>query len=458
MEAGLIVSASGIRGVAGDALNPQVAARYGAAYGTLLREKGGGGGRVLVARDSRTTGPALVDAVAAGLRGAGCRVGDAGLAPTPTALLAVQDDPGAVGGVIVTASHNPAEWNGLKLAGPEGEFVSPEEGREVQRIFESGPRWAGWDGFGAREPVPDVGDHHVERILSLPLVSGEDIAAAGFTVALDTVRGAAGPVLSSLLERLGCRVEGLDLEPDGRFPRDPEPRPENLAGLADRVRETGADLGMAADPDGDRLALVDGGGRPVGEDLTLALAVGYVLRHRPGPVVTNLSTSRVVADVAERAGQAVHLAPVGEANVARRMREVEAVVGGEGNGGVMLPALHLTRDAPLAATLVLALLAGEGASLEEMVAEFPRYHIVKGKFPRDGDGMETAYSALEEQLSAPSVDRQDGLRLDWPEERRWVHVRPSGTEPVVRILAEAPREEEARDLAERAREVLAARG
>lgn len=444
----LIVSSSGIRGVVGAALDPAVAARYGGAYAMRLRHREGEGPRVVVARDSRVSGPLLVDAVAAGLRAGGCSVRDLGVAATPTALLAVQDDPEARGGVIVTASHNPAEWNGLKLADAGGEFVRPEEGRAVQEAYEGEVEWAPWDALGRRERVSGAVDHHVERILGLDVVDRDAVAAGDYRVVLDAVRGAGGPVMSKLLRRLGCEVVGLDLEPDGAFPRDPEPRSENLGELGDRVRESGADLGMAVDPDGDRLALVDGDGSPLGEDLTLALAAAHVLALDPGPVVTNLSSSRAIADVARAAGREVHLAPVGEANVASRMREVDASVGGEGNGGVILPALHLTRDAPVAAALVMGSLARRGASLRELAGEVPRYHISKQKTARPPGDLEGVYRALSSAADGdPRGDRQDGLRLDWPEERAWVHVRPSGTEPVLRVIAEAPEAEEAERLA-----------
>lgn len=447
MDSKRIVSASGIRGVVGPALNAEIGARYGAAFAAVLRGEGGEG-RVLVGRDSRTSGPVLQAAVEAGLRGGGRDVVGLGVVATPTGLLAVQDDPEAVAGVLVTASHNPAEWNGLKLAAGDGTFVAPETGREVQRVFEEGPEWCGAAGQGEFREREGAVEHHVDRILGLSLLDVEGIRRRGFHVALDTVRGAGGPVMSLLLERLRCRVEGLDLVPDGRFPRDPEPRPENLSRLGDRVRESGAELGIAVDPDGDRMALVDGEGRPIGEDLTLALAARYVLGRRPGTVVANLSTSRVVADVVREAGGDFELAPVGEAHVARRMREVGAVVGGEGNGGVMLADLHLTRDAPAAACLALGALAEAEAGLTELVEGLPEYHIVKRKTSRPSGDLTALYDALAEAAGAGArEDRQDGLRLDWEEGRRWVHVRPSGTEPVVRIIAEAPDRERAEETA-----------
>jgi len=452
MHEPLIVSASGIRGVVGAGLTPDVAARFGAAYGTFLSERPSASGtRVLVARDSRTSGDLLLDAVAAGLRSSGWPVVDLGLAPTPTSLLAVQDDREAAGGVIITASHNPVPWNGLKLASEAGEFLSVEDGRRVAELYREGARYAGWDGLGSRGARSGAVEHHVERILDLALVDVEAIRAAGMVVALDTVRGAGGPIMSLLLEELGCRVEGRDLEPDGRFPRPPEPLPENLEGLGRLVRETRADIGLAVDPDVDRLALVAEDGRPVGEDWTLAMAVEYVLARTPGPVVTNLSSSRVIADAAARFGQPIVLAPVGEANVARRMRESRAVVGGEGNGGVMLPSLHLTRDAPLAATLVLGLLASELTTLGARLEERPSYAIAKRKVPRPEGDLEELYGALRSE-AGPDVteDRQDGLRLDWPELGRWVHIRPSGTEPILRVIAEARTPDEADALTTRA--------
>ncbi len=455
-----IVSASGIRGVVGAGIDPPYAARYAAAFGAVLRGEGppGSGERVLVGRDSRTSGPMLADAVAAGLRGAGWDVADLGVVTTPTGLLAVQDDEAARGGVLVTASHNPAPWNGLKLAGADGTFVSPARGRRVQEVFEEGPAWSDWEGLGERSEAPGAVEHHVARILDLELAPRDAIAAAGFTVAVDTVRGAGGPIMRRLMDELGCRLVGVDLEPDGRFPREPEPRPENLGRLGEAVRSSGADLGLALDPDGDRLALTDASGEPVGEDLTLALAARYVLARRPGPVVTNLSTSRVVADVAEAAGAEVHLSPVGEANVAARMREVGATIGGEGNGGVMVPDLHLTRDAPLASVLVLGALAGEDATLAEVAGDLPTYRIAKRRAPRPDGSLEPVYRALVDGApGTPEQDRQDGLRLDWPDERSWVHVRPSGTEPIVRVIAEAPDEEEAGRLAGWAMDVLRTR-
>jgi phosphomannomutase len=275
----------------------------------------------------------------------------------------------------------------------------------------------------------------------------------GYTVTF--FHGAGGPVIAELLDRLGCEVVGIGMEPDGRFPRDPEPTAANLADLGSLVVESGADVGLAIDPDADRLSLVDETGRPMGEDLTLALAAATVLRRTPGPVVTNLSTSQVVEDVAAAFGAPLHRAPVGEVNVARRMQAVGAVVGGEGNGGVILPALNHTRDAPLAVALILQHLADEGLTPSEAAARWPSYEIVKEKvsFPREALG--AGYRALESDLGAEAKDESDGLRLAWPRRKAWLHVRPSGTEPVVRLIAEASDGAGAKELVSRAAAVLA---
>ncbi len=449
----LIISASGIRGIVGSTMTPELAARYGAAFGEYVRESARGdasGGRyVLLGRDSRTSGELLADAAASGLCAAGVDVRDTGIAPTPTHLLAVRDDPAALGGLIVTASHNPVEWNGLKLAGADGRFVSPADGLRIQARFEAGADLADWSDVGSRRPYDDVVLHHLERILGLDLVAVDAVHAWGPTVALDCVHGAGGRIVPELLARLGCRVEGIGLLPDGRFPRNPEPTPENLADLGRLVRETGADLGIAVDPDSDRLSIVDETGSPIGEDWTLAFAVEYVLSRRKGPVVTNLSSSQSIEDAARAAGVPFHRSPVGEARVAARMAEVDAVIGGEGNGGVMLPDLNLTRDAPLAAALVLSLCATRRARPGALLSGRARYHMVKRKAERPERGAEPALPALEAEAGdGARADRSDGLRLSWPEAREWVHVRASGTEPILRIIAEAPEAGRARELAD----------
>jgi phosphomannomutase len=440
----LIISSSGIRGVVGAGLTPEVVARYGAAFGTYLKTHGPEDrGYVIVGRDSRTSGEMLADAVMAGLRAVGWDARDLGIVPTPTALLATGDDANAVGALLITASHNPVEWNGLKLGSPDGRFVSPAAGLEVQRAFERGPVYGDWSRLGARQAASGAIERHIDRILSLGALEPERIARRRLRVAIDCVHGAGGLIIPPLLERLGCEIIGLGLNADGRFPRNPEPTADNLGELGRVVRESGAHLGMAVDPDVDRLSLVDGSGRPIGEDWTLALATELVAHRTPGPVVTNLSSSQCIRDAAQRAGVPFSQAPVGEANVVAAMLEAGAVIGGEGNGGVILPELHLTRDAPLAVALVLQLLTDRETDLQTLIESWPGYHIAKRKAARPAGSLEGILDAV--SLSAPAgatEDRTDGLRLEWAD-HRWLHIRPSGTEPILRVISEAESEAEA---------------
>jgi len=448
----LIVSVSGVRGIVGHDLTPEMVAKYAAAFGTLVRRADGD--RVVLGRDARTSGPMYVAAAAAGLQSVGVSVIECGLVPTPTAQLAVEYH-GAAGGIIITASHNPVEWNALKFVGSDGMFLDKSAaGRLFDLAAEGGFTRVGWEAVGGHVRDEDAVERHTRSVLELDMVALKSIRDRHFTVALDCVRGAGGTIMPSLLERLGCEVVGLDLETDGRFPRAPEPVPANLHSLCELVRSAGADVGIAVDPDVDRLALVDEKGVAIGEDYTLAFAVRSVLGRRLGPVVTNLSTSLVVDDAAREYGVEVERAPVGEANVASVMKQRGAVIGGEGNGGVMYPDLHIGRDAPVAAALTLDLLARVGKPVSELVADQPRYVIIKSKVPRGGD-VQATYADLERLMSGSSVDRQDGLRLAWTD--RWLHVRPSGTEPIIRLIAEAPSDTEAMDLIEQARAVLDAR-
>jgi phosphomannomutase len=393
-------------------------------------------------------------AVVAGLQSVGCDVIELGIVPTPTLLLAVEHH-GAAAGIGVTASHNPAEWNALKLASHEGMFVDAERsaGFRAYLASEDPPR-VSWDGIGRVTEDPAAWARHLERIVAVPHLDVPALRKRAFKVALDCVHGVGGPVMRDLLGALGCEIVGIGMEPDGLFPRDPEPTAANLSDLAALVRESGADIGLAVDPDGDRLSLVDETGQPMGEDLTLALAAAAVLRRTPGPVVTNLSTSQVVGDVAKAFGVELHRSPVGEVNVARGMQAVGAVVGGEGNGGVILAALHHTRDAPLAAALILQHLADEGVTASGAAAAWPSYEIVKEKVSFPLEALAAGYQELESDLGAGEKDESDGLRLAWPDRGAWLHVRPSGTEPVVRLIAEAGDSASARTLVERAAKVL----
>src|SRR6058998_3346690 len=457
----LMVGVSGIRGIVGKDLTDEVVGRYARAFGRWAKARKP---VVVVGRDARESGPAFERAVVDGLGSVGCAVVKVGMAPTPTIQLAVEHHR-AGGGIAITASHNPIEWNALKFIGPDGVFLDGADGARVLEL-------AGEDGGGGGRTgkvTTDEGavERHLEAVLKLPAVDVERIRKRKFTVALDAVRGAGGPVMRALLERLGCEVAGINLETDGRFPRSPEPVPENLGGLSTLVTRAGAALGIAVDPDVDRLAIVDENGTPIGEDYTLAFAVRAVLggpadggtggRKRQSPsarpavrpsVVCNLSTSLVVDDAARECGADLVRTPVGEVHVARKIVELDAPIGGEGNGGVMYPALHCGRDAPVAAALVLELLAGTGKRVSEVVAGAPRYAIVKAKLERGTRnaerGLDDVYAALRSRFPEASADTQDGLRLAWRD--RWLHVRPSNTEPIIRLIAEAPSGAEAEQL------------
>src|SRR5881394_4351837 len=371
----LMVSVSGVRGLVGTDLTPEIVARWAAAFGTWA--KTGKRKPVVIGRDARTSGPMFAQAATAGLNSVGCDVIDVGLVATPTVQLAVEHHR-AAGGIILTASHNPIEWNALKFVGPDGIFLDTAAGTRVRDLAagESLSR-ASYSAIGSVTADPNAISRHLAAVLALRGVDVRAIRRRRFRVALDTVRGAGGAVMPALLERLGCRVTAINLETDGLFPRPPEPVPENLQALGALVRRKKADVGIAVDPDVDRLAIVDEKGRPIGEDYTLAFAIRAVRPSGRQTVVCNLSTSLVVEDAAKDFGATVVRAPVGEANVARKIIELKSLIGGEGNGGVMYPALHVGRDAPVAGALVLSLLARERVSVSELVARAPQYTIVK---------------------------------------------------------------------------------
>jgi len=410
-----MVSVSGVRGRVGHGLTPEIVAKFAAGFGAWARAKGDTK-KIVVGRDSRVSGPMFHRAVIGALQSVGCDVIDVGMAPTPTIQLAVEHHH-AAGGLAITASHNPIEWNALKFISPTGLFLDGAEGAAMRAVVEGDIPRVTWDELGEVESDSGAIARHQDMIMALPFIDVDGIRRRQFHVALDCVRGAGGAFMPRLLERLGCRVSSINLETDGRFPRAPEPVAENLGELEALVKSSGAQIGFAVDPDVDRLALVSDEGRAIGEDYTLALAAKVVLRFR---------------------------APVGEVNVSTRMRSEKAPVGGEGNGGVILSELHLGRDAPVGAALILQLLLEESASISEIVARYPRYSIVKDKLDRPSGSLDGVYAALKKAFPDATPDTQDGLRLTWAD--RWVHIRPSGTEPIVRVIAEAPSRDQAESL------------
>lgn len=442
----LMMGVSGVRGVVGSGLTPDRVVRLAASFGTLV-----GGGKVVVGRDSRLSGDMLYAATLSGLLASGCDVVNLGVVPTPTVQLMVEEL-GAQGGIAVTASHNPPPWNALKFISHRGTFLQKAEAEELFAIErEQRMKWSAYDALGSESEFLGAIDAHVERVKAIPILDTERIKKAGLRVVVDALHGAAGSITRRLHQTLGVDVTILYEEPTGLFPREAEPLPQHITELAAKVREVGADVGFALDPDGDRLALVDERGEPVGEDATLPLCMHYVLRYRKGPVVANYSTSLLLDAVAKRHGCPVHRAPVGEANVVAKMKAVDAVIGGEGNGGVIFPEVHLGRDAPVGMALVLALLAEEGRSISAILSDFPRYVMRKEKFEID-PRVDLDLDALAGAFEGAGVDRTDGVYLRWSD--GFLHVRKSGTEPIVRIIAEAVSADTLEERVEKARSIV----
>lgn len=439
----LRVSVSGIRGIVGDGLDAVVVSRWASAFGAWLDP-----GPVVVGRDPRPSGPMVFQAVAAALASTGHEVRDIGLATTPTVEMVVQESD-AVGGVIITASHNPQQWNALKFLQRDGLFLTAAENADLRKRYESGTGHVGWDELGAVVAAPGADDLHLDAIGELPWLDVGRIGELKLHAVLDAVEGAGGEIVPRLLEKLGVRCTRLHCGMSGNFPHDPEPTPAHLQELVAAVVEQGADLGFAVDPDVDRLALVDGSGRALSEEMTLVLAMDFLLGKTPGPVAVNLSTTGLIEEVADRHGVPAFRTPVGEANVVETMLEKGCILGGEGNGGVIYPTLHAGRDALVGIAMICQALAESGRSLAEAADEFPPVVMVKTKFGADelpaGDDLAAALTAL----GPGELDRRDGIK--WTGESAWVHVRGSNTEPVVRIIAEAQTEQAARDLIERVR-------
>jgi phosphomannomutase len=443
----LMVSVSGVRGVVGATFTPDVVRRYVDGLASALAPHS----HVLLGRDSRTTGPWILDLAASVLRAGGHRVTVLGLCATPTLGYAVRAQ-AAQAGVMITASHNPVAWNALKFLGPDGGFISPGLARRIFRHVDRGiVRWVDYRAPGSRDERPGWRAEHLRQVLKLVPPARR---APRLSVVLDTVNGAGCVLTPDLLGSYGCRVHSINESPTGLFAHGPEPVPAHLAALGKEVKRRRAHLGIAVDPDADRVAFVDERGRALGEEWSVGLAVAYVLGWRPGPVVVNLSTSRISEDLAHAFGQPFYRTPVGEAHVAARMRTVHAAVGGEGNGGVIYPALHPGRDALVGIAFVLALLRKRGALLSTLVSEMPSWHLAKLALPRPAD-YEHRLKRFLSALPAGRVDRRDGVRVDWPD--GWVQMRKSNTEPIVRILAEARTARAAHELLAAARRGLSAR-
>lgn len=440
-----ILSISGLRGIIGDGLDPLYAAEFAAALGTMYS-----GGKVVVSRDGRSTGSIMYHAVVSGLLATGCNVLDAGIATTPTCGVLVRHH-NAAGGVQITASHNPIEWNGLKPFAPDGSVFNRELGQQLLQILdEKEIVWKGWSETGSVIAVEDPAGPHIEKVLAL--VDTEAIRKRKFKIVLDCNHGSGATCGPRLLRDLGCDVTVLGGTPDGRFEHIPEPVAKNLGDLCAAVVREKADVGFAQDPDADRLAIVDNTGHYIGEELTLALAVDHVLETRKGPVVVNGSTSRVTADIAEKHGCTFHRSFVGEAHVCAKMRAVHAELGGEGNGGVIEPRVGYVRDSLVSMAYVLDGLTRRECSLDQWTDDLPYYTIVKDKLECPRESVSRACEALRTEYGDAKAAEGDGMRLDWPD--RWVQVRASNTEPILRVIAEAPETDDAVALCTRAMEVV----
>lgn len=430
-----MISVSGIRGIVGDGLTPELIVNYAAAVGTFY-----GRGRVMVGRDSRITGEMVKSAVFSGLMSVGCDPVDLGVCPTPTVQIAVQDSD-SVGGIVITASHNPVEWNALKLLGARGLFLDEEEGIRVNRIIDEETfQYSTWRDIGAIGAHDSAIEDHIECVLGIPYLDLTGIRRRKFKVAYDCVNGAGGTILPQLFDRLGCIPYALNIEPHGRFAHAPEPVPKNIGDLCEAVLSHGADIGFAVDPDVDRCAIVSEEGQPLGEEYTVTLATQFILTRKKGDVVVNVSTTRAVEDVAREAGVRLLRTRVGEIHVAKKMAEIGAVIGGEGNGGVLLPDVHLGRDAPVAIVLVLQHLLDSDKPVSRVWRSLPRYAITKKKIDIGGTDPDRILESFRKAHEKDKINLIDGVKVDMTD--AWVHIRKSNTEPIIRVMAEARTEEE----------------
>jgi len=436
-----MVSVSGIRGIFGKDLNPENLSRYGAAFGQWA-----GKGTVVVGRDSRVTGKLCEKVIVAALQSVGCDVVMLGISPTPTIAMAVLKHK-ARGGIIISASHNPAEWNALKMINSKSEFLDADEGAAVIKIAETGISYVGYDEIGQVTKDEDALDYHVDGILALSCIDAEKIRKANFTVAVDAVNGAGSDSLPYLLERLGVKtVHKLHCTPNGLFPHNPEPLPEHLGEICALIKQKGADLGVVTDPDADRLAFVDNNGRLFGEEYTQAAAFDFYLNHNKGDVCTNLSSSMICDYVADKYGVKCHRSAVGEINVVKKMRSEGAVISGEGNGGVILPELHAGRDALLGTAMMLQHLADTSMSSAGYRDSLPNYYISKNKIQlQDIDGDE-ALAMVKQQYADRNPDLTDGVKILF--DQGWAHLRKSNTEPIIRIYTESDSMEKAQAIAD----------
>ncbi|MFV0420370.1 MAG: phosphoglucosamine mutase [Dysgonomonas sp.] len=446
----LIKSISGIRGTiggkVGEGLNPLDTVKFVSAYATFIRETvKNGSNTIVVGRDARISGKMMEQVVIGTLMGMGFDVVNIGLATTPTTELAVTMEQ-ACGGIILTASHNPKQWNALKLLNENGEFLNAKEGEIVLQIAESEKfSFAHVDHIG-KVSEKDYTDAHIQAVLNLSLVDIEAIKAANFEVSIDCVNSVGGIVLPKLLRALGVnKINELYCTPNGEFPHNPEPLPEHLVDISTMMKTTTADVGFVVDPDVDRLAIICENGEMFGEEYTLVAVADYILKHTPGNTVSNLSSSRALRDVTRKYGCEYYASAVGEVNVTTKMKAVDAVIGGEGNGGIIYPASHYGRDALVGIALFLSHLAFERKKVSEIRASYPQYFIAKQKVELTPSiNVDAILNAVKDKYNQYDVTDIDGVKIDFPD--KWVHLRKSNTEPIIRVYSEAHTMKEAEDI------------
>jgi phosphomannomutase len=435
----LIKSISGIRGtlggVSGENLTPIDVVKYTSAYGSMLLQRKKGN-KVVVGRDARISGPMVHELVVNTLMALGLDVLDAGLCTTPTVEMAVMEEK-AAGGIILTASHNPKQWNALKLLNHKGEFISAQDGEMVLQLAESADiSFATVDHLGTRT-LKDYLPMHIEKILALELVKPELIAAQKYRIAIDAVNSVGGIAVPALLKALGVEeIFEINCEPTGHFAHNPEPLPEHLGQIASEVKSSKCDLGIVVDPDVDRLALICDDAEMFGEEYTLVAVADYYMRHTPGPTVSNLSSTRALRDITEKAGQRYEASAVGEVNVVEKMKEIGAVIGGEGNGGIIVPELHYGRDALAGIALILSHLAETGLSAAALRATYPNYRMSKNKAElQAGTDVDGILDKIQKKYKKQPINTIDGVKIEFDND--WVHLRKSNTEPIIRIYAES---------------------
>ena len=430
----LMVSVSGIRGIIGNGLDPHTIVKYTSAYADFC-----GKGKIVIGNDGRISRDMVKNIVVGTLLAKGFDVFDIGVCPTPTVLYNVKKL-NAQGGISISASHNPNEWNALKLLNSKGEFMTPEENKTMLANFEKAQdRYKPWNELGVYKEFPEGLKIHMDAVLQMPHLDVEKIRQRKFRVLLDCVNGAGSYVMPEFLEQLGCEVIQKDCEKTGVFPRLPEPIPVNLQETMKAVKENNVDVGIVVDPDVDRLVLIMENGEPFNEEYTIAQAVKFVLSKEKGNVVINLSTTRAVEDIAKEFGCEVFRSPVGEANVVKKMKEVNAVIGGEGSGGVIYPAVHYGRDALVGTAIILQHLLEFGGTMSELKNSMPAYFISKGKIELGEKNPDEVIKKLIVKYSGGQINTEDGLRIDFDD--HWVHFRKSNTEPIIRIYTEANSQE-----------------